>query len=517
MITFFIALACLILGYVFYGRFVAKLFGVDPARETPAQRLRDGVDFIEIRPWRAFMIQLLNIAGLGPIFGAVLGAAYGPVAYLWIVLGCVFMGAAHDFFSGAISMRFDGCSLPELIGKMLGTGARRVLIPFSALMLLAIGIAFVSGPAGLLAQLSGTLSEAVPASVVSKDGITLPFAGTLGWAAFWTGAIVLYYVFAVLMPINKIIGRIYPIFSVALVFMTLGVSGAMLWKAATGALPMQELTFSTLKNFHANAGANPLFPMLFVVISCGAISGFHATQSPMMARCLKSERYARPVFYGGMIAEGVMALIWASAAIAYCGGAEGLNAAAQAGKTPAILVNAICTDWLGAAGAVAAILGVIVCPITSGDTALRSVRLIAADALGVSQKPMLNRVLVSLPIFAVALALSRISFDVIWRYVGVGNQTLAALTLWACATWLARERRPHWALSLPAAFLSAVCATYFLSAPHGLGGLALGYDVSLLAGTLFACALLALFTWRVRARAEIPPPPLSAPGETESR
>ncbi len=516
MITFFIALVCLILGYVFYGAFVAKLFGVDPARETPVRRLHDGVDYMEIRPWRAFMIQLLNIAGLGPIFGAVLGAAYGPVAYLWIVLGCVFMGAAHDFFSGAISMRFDGCSLPELIGKTLGNGARRVLIPFSALMLLAIGIAFVSGPAGLLAQLSGTLSEVVPVEAVAEGGLVLPFAGTLSWTAIWTGAIVLYYVFAVLMPINKIIGRIYPIFSVTLIFMALGVSGALLWKTATGALEMPELTFSALRNFHADAGANPLFPMLFVVISCGAISGFHATQSPMMARCLKSERHARPVFYGGMIAEGVMALIWASAAIAYCGGAEGLNAAAQAGKTPAVIVNAICTDWLGAVGAVAAILGVIVCPITSGDTALRSVRLIAADALGVSQKPLLNRVLVSLPIFGVALALSQISFDVIWRYVGVGNQTLAALTLWACATWLARERRTHWPLSVPAAFLSAVCATYFLNAPHKLGGLALGYDVSLLAGTLFACALLAFFVMRVRSGTP-PTPPAAAPDGTESR
>lgn len=490
MITFLIAFCCLILGYVFYGKFIARLFGVDPARETPVQRLGDGVDYMEIRPWRAFMIQLLNIAGLGPIFGAVLGAAYGPAAYVWIVLGCIFMGAAHDFFSGAVSMRCDGCSLPDLVGRMLGGGMRRFLVLFSCVMLLAVGIAFVNGPAGLLAAQSASLARSVPAGVFSEAGIALPFAGTLGWGVFWTLVIVVYFVFAVLLPINKIIGAIYPIFSIALIFMALGVGGAMLWKTAAGTLSMPELTLSSLRNFHADPDANPLFPMLFVVISCGAISGFHATQSPMIARCLRSEKHARPVFYGAMIAEGVIALIWASAAIAYCGGADGLNAS---GKPPAVLVNEICGNWLGAAGALAAILGVIVCPITSGDTALRSVRLIAADALKISQKPMLNRVLVSLPIFAVALLLSRIKFEVIWRYVGLANQTLAAITLWACAAWLARERKPHWALSVPAAFLSSVCASYFLNAPHQVGGLALPYAFSWICGTVFAAAPFVFF------------------------
>lgn len=493
MLTFIISLLCLISGYVFYGKFMTRLFGTDAKRETPVQRLNDGVDYMELRPWRAFMIQLLNIAGLGPIFGAVLGAAYGPAAYLWIVLGCIFMGAAHDFFSGAISMRMDGCSLPDMVGRLLGNGMRRFLVLFSGIMLLAVGIAFVNGPAGLLATQSAAFAKNVvpEAGFLSEQGIALPFTGTLvGWGIFWTLVIVVYYVFAVLLPINKIIGAIYPVFSVALIFMAVGVGGAMLWRAGAGTLDMPELTLSALKNFHSNPDANPLFPMLFVVISCGAISGFHATQSPMMARCLKSEKYARPVFYGAMIAEGVIALIWAAAAISYCGGADGLNAS---GKTPAVLVNEICESWLGTAGAVAAILGVIVCPITSGDTALRSVRLIAADALKISQKPMRNRILVSIPIFAVALLLSQIRFEVIWRYVGLANQTLAAITLWACAVWLSRENKCHWFLSVPAAFLSSVCMSYFLNAPHQVGGLALPYSVSWICGVLFAFALLGFF------------------------
>ena len=482
MITFVISLICLLLGYLFYGKFVANLFGVDPQRETPVQRLADGVDYIEIKPWRVFMIQLLNIAGLGPIFGAILGAAYGPVAYVWIVLGCIFMGAAHDFFSGAVSMRFDGCSLPDIVGKFLGKNMQRVLGLFSGLMLLAVGVAFVNGPAGLLSSQS--------ASLFSTDGLSLPGTGTLGWLPFWTGLIIIYYILAVLLPINKIIGSIYPIFSVALIFMAVGVGGTMLWQSFTGTLSMPELTLSSLRNFHSNPDLNPLFPTLFIVISCGAISGFHATQSPMMARCLKSEKHARPVFYGAMIAEGVIALIWASAAIAYCGGAEALN---SSGKPPAVLVNEICTEWLGTVGAITAILGVIVCPITSGDTALRSVRLIASDALKISQKSIRNRVLVSIPIFAVALFLSQIKFEIIWRYVGLANQILATVTLWTCALWLARERKPHWILSIPAAFLTSVCTTYFLNAPYSVGGLALPYSPSWIAGVLAGMVLLAIF------------------------
>lgn len=495
MITFLASLICLILGYAIYGKFVAKYFGADADRETPAQKLNDGVDFTEISPWRAFMIQLLNIAGLGPIFGAILGASYGPIAYLWIVLGCIFMGATHDFFSGAISMRTNGASLPELVGNLLGNGMRRFLTVFSGIMLLSIGIAFVSGPAGLLAELSAHLSPSVSDGGISASELSLPGGFSISWLLFWTLCIIVYYVLAVILPINKIIGTIYPFFSVALIFMALGVAGTMLWKDFSGTLPMQELTLETFKNFKPNPDANSIFPMLFIVISCGAISGFHATQSPMMARCLKSEKSARPIFYGAMIAEGVIALIWASAAIAYCGGAEGLNAS---GKAPAIIVNEICSSWFGIAGTIITVIGVIACPITSGDTAFRSVRLIIADALEIRQKPIRNRILISIPIFGIALLLSQIRFEVIWRYVGLANQILAAISLWAFSVWLVREKKPHWILSIPATFLTSVCVSYFLNAPHKLGGLALPYATSCILGILTALGLLAVFVGYTR-------------------
>lgn len=495
MITFLVSIACLVLGYVFYGRFAERFFGVDPARETPMTRLNDGVDYLEIKPWRAFLIQLLNIAGLGPIFGAILGAAYGPVAYLWIVLGCIFMGASHDFFSGMISLRADGCSLPDLFGKFFGNGSRRVMILFSGIMLLAVGVAFVNGPADLLAMHAGKLANMFGGEIFTAEGIALPFTdSTLGWVVFWSAVIIIYYILAVILPINEIIGQIYPFFGVALLFMAFGVAGAMLWLDFSGAIDIPELTFSALKNFQKNPDANPVFPMLFVVVSCGAISGFHATQSPMMARCLKSEKSARVVFYGAMIAEGVLAMIWATAAIAYCGGADALNAS---GKTPAVLVDEICTSWLGTTGAIIAVIGVIICPITSGDTALRSVRLIAADALRIPQKPLRNRIFVSVPIFVAALLLSQIQFETIWRYVGLANQMLAAGTLWVCSAWLSDAKKPHWILSLPATFLTAVCGSYFLNARHALGGLALPYEISCIGGSVFAALVLVMFLRKV--------------------
>lgn len=341
-------------GYFTYGRFVERYFGVSAERDTPVKRLADGVDYQELKPWRMYVIQFLNIAGLGPIFGAIMGAAYGPMAYLWIVVGCIFMGAAHDFFSGMLSLRNDGKDLPEIVGTYIGRGMRRVLIVFAAFLLLAVGVSFVNGPAELLARLTG-------------------------WdMTLWLWVIFAYYVFATLLPIDKIIGKVYPFMGGALLFMALGVGAYLIYGDATGAVEMKELTADSLRNFHSNPDANILFPMLFVVISCGAISGFHATQSPLMARCMANEKYARPVFYGAMVSEGIVALIWATAAIAYFGGPEGLNAAADAGKTPAVMVNEICNSWLGRVGAVLAILGVVACPITSGDTAFRSMRLIVA-------------------------------------------------------------------------------------------------------------------------------------------
>ena len=311
MITFIVCLAALIIGYFTYGKFVEKFFGASSSRPTPAKRLADGVDYQEMKPWRIFIIQFLNIAGLGPIFGAILGAAYGPVAYIWIVLGCIFMGAAHDFFSGMLSVRNDGMSLPDMVGKYLGSGVKKFLVFFSAFILIAVGVSFVTGPADLLHTLTG-------------------------WdKRIWLYIVFAYYIIATLLPVDKIIGKLYPFFGAILLFMAIAIAGAMLVKGFSGEIHLTELTAGSFRNFHTNPESNILIPMLFVVISCGAISGFHSTQSPIMARCLSDEKYGRPIFYGAMIAEGIVAMIWATAAIAYFGGPEGLNAASTPRPTPA--------------------------------------------------------------------------------------------------------------------------------------------------------------------------------------
>ena len=356
MLTFIISIGLLIVAYFTYGKFVERFFGASSAIATPVKRLADGVDYHELKPWRIFVIQFLNIAGLGPIFGAILGAAYGPMAYVWIVVGCIFMGATHDYFSGMLSIRHDGTSLPDIVGKYLGNNVRKFMTFFTGFLLLAVGVSFVNGPADLLGNL--TNMSMTP----------------------WLYVIFAYYILATLLPIDKIIGKIYPFMGLALIFMAVAVGGYLLYGGFTGKLYLEELTFDTMKNMHADPANNILFPMLFIVISCGAISGFHATQSPMMARCMTDEKYGRPIFYGAMISEGIVAMIWATAAMAYFGGAEGLNAAAEAGKTPAIIVDVICNSWLGRLGAIIAIYGVVVCQITSCDTAFRSMRLIIADS-----------------------------------------------------------------------------------------------------------------------------------------
>lgn len=326
MLTFIISIGLLIVAYFTYGKFVERFFGASSTIATPVKRLADGVDYHELKPWRIFVIQFLNIAGLGPIFGAILGAAYGPMAYVWIVIGCIFMGATHDYFSGMLSIRHDGTSLPDIVGKYLGNNVRKFMTFFTGFLLLAVGVSFVNGPADLLGNL--TNMSMTP----------------------WLYVIFAYYILATLLPIDKIIGKIYPFMGLALIFMAVAVGSYLLYGGFSGKLYLEELTFDTMKNMHADPTNNILFPMLFIVISCGAISGFHATQSPMMARCMTDEKYGRPIFYGAMISEGIVAMIWATAAMAYFGGAEGLNAAATAGKTPAIIVDAICNSWLGRFG-----------------------------------------------------------------------------------------------------------------------------------------------------------------------
>ena len=440
MFSFIASLLALLAGYFFYGKIVDRHFGADPSRKTPAVTKSDGVDFVPLPWYKIFLIQFLNIAGLGPIFGAIMGALYGPVAFLWIVFGCIFAGATHDYFSGMLSVRHEGRSIPEIVGNYLGEGARKFMRVFSVILLVLVGVVFMMGPAGLLANLG--------------------FGGIFANASFWLGIILVYYFVATILPVDKVISRIYPIFGAALLIMAVGVGGMLIVKG----LPIPEIGADI-----SHPKGLPAWPLLFVTIACGAISGFHATQSPLMARCLPTEAYGRRVFYGAMIAEGVVALIWAAAAMAFFpAGIAGLNdVLAQGGA--GLVVKEVSVGLLGTFGGLLAILGVIACPITSGDTAFRSVRLIFADALKVDQTSKINRLKLALPLFAVGFALTFIDFNIIWRYFAFSNQSLATVVLWASAMYLVHEGKSHWIASLPAVFMTGVCSTYILMAPEGLG------------------------------------------------
>lgn len=460
MITFILSICLLVGGYFVYGRFLARYFGLDPKRPTPAISKPDGVDFIPMPTWKAFMIQFLNIAGLGPIFGAILGAAYGPAAYLWIVFGCIFMGAMHDFMSGMLSVRNGGANFPALVGKYLGHNIRKVMLVFSVCLLICVGVSFVMGPAELMNSIMG---------------MGIPF---------WVVVIFIYYILATLLPIDKIIGNIYPIFAIAFTIMAVLVLGSLFYYGTNGTITLQELSLSNLYNMHAKPEINHLFPMLFVVISCGAISGFHCTQSPLMARTIKNEKYGYPVFYGAMICEGLVAMIWATAAINFYHGVDGLNAQLQGGVTPAIMVNTICTTWMGKVGAFFAIIGIVVCPITSGDTAFRSARLIIAEAFKVNQGPIMRRLYIAVPMFVLAIVMSQMKFTTIWNFVGISNQMLSMFMLWTIAVYLKNNGKVHWIASIPAAFMTCVCVTYFMIAPLKLGGLGLPNTLSYAIGGL---------------------------------
>lgn len=441
MITFTIALLVLIGGYFVYGKFVEKVFGIDPSRKTPAFTKQDGVDYIPMPTWKVFMIQFLNIAGLGPIFGAIMGAKFGTASYLWIVLGSIFAGAVHDFLSGMISLRNGGESLPETIGRYLGVNFKQFMRGFTVLLMVLVGAVFVAGPAGLLAKLT-------------PESLDL---------SFWATIVFIYYVLATLLPIDKIIGKIYPIFAVALIFMAVGILVMLFWNHPQ----LPEIT-DGLTNTHPDG--LPIFPMMFISIACGAISGFHATQSPMMARCITNEKYGRPVFYGAMITEGIVALIWAAAATYFFHTESGtaLFVADSGNDNAAIVVDSITKEWLGTIGGLLAVLGVIAAPITSGDTAFRSARLIVADFLHIDQKPILKRLLISVPLFVVGFIILHVNFSVLWRYFAWCNQTLAVFTLWALTVYLVRENKPYIITLIPALFMTAVCSTYILMAPEGL-------------------------------------------------
>ncbi len=486
MFTFSFALIALLLGYLLYGAFVEKVFGVQPERQTPSYRLQDGVDYIPMPTWRVYLIQFLNIAGTGPIFGAIMGILFGPAAYLWIVLGCIFMGAVHDYLCGMISLRHDGASLPEMVGNELGTAARQAMRVLSIVLLVLVGTVFVTTSAGLLATMTD-----------GAWGLDLT-----NWRWLWIGLVFLYCVLATLLPIDTLIGRLYPIFGAALLIMAIGVGIGLYTQ--NGLLP--ELTDAPFTSHHPKG--LPIFPFLCITIACGAISGFHGTQSPLMSRCLENERRGRLVFYGAMITEGVVALIWAAAAIKFAsafgsspdhpnGSPEAYEELMQlltddgnTSSNPAILVNMICTTWMGRIGALLAVLGVVAAPITSGDTAYRSARLILADFMHLNQKKIANRLLLALPLFAISAALVFVDFDVLWRYFAWTNQTLATCFLWTAAVWLLRRGKNAWIAFLPAVFMTAVVTCYILCAPEGFQ---LPYTPSLVCGGVVALALAAWF------------------------
>lgn len=467
MITFVTALVFLIVGYFVYGAFVERVFGADKLRKTPCYSCQDGVDYQPMPTWKVYLIQFLNIAGTGPIFGAIMGILYGPAAYLWIVLGSIFGGAVHDYLSGMISMRKRGMSLPEIVGDELGTGVRLVMRVFSLVLMVLVGTVFVTTPAGLL-------------SMMTADW------GFWGSADFWCLIIFIYYILATLLPIDALIGRIYPVFGIALLIMAIGVLAGIF--THDGWMPEIGEAF---ENHHPNQNLS-IFPMLFITIACGAVSGFHATQSPMMARCLKNEKMGRLVFYGAMITEGIVALIWAAAAIKYAGSYQGLQDLLNQGgnANPAVVVNFICNDWMGTVGAVLAILGVVAAPVTSGDTAFRCARLIAADFLRFDQNKLWRRLLVSLPLFVIAGVLMHVNFDMLWRYFAWFNQTLSIFTFWTITVWLARQNKNFYITLFPALFMTAVCTSYILIAPEGFRlpqatGVGIGVAVSALFCGLF--------------------------------
>ena len=474
MISFVISLVALILGYLLYGRVVECIFAPDN-RPTPAVAQADGVDYIVMPSWKVFMIQFLNIAGTGPIFGAIMGAKFGPAAYLWIVFGCIFAGAVHDYFCGMLSMRHGGSSLPELVGIYLGIPAKKILLVFSIIVLLMVGTVFVYSPALILGGMTAPAADAKTFHIM-----------------LWVGIIFIYYILATMLPIDKIIGKIYPIFAFSLLFMAVALGGYLLVKWPS--LPEVWDMAST-----PNLDGSALFPCLCITIACGAVSGFHATQSPLMARCLKSEKSGRAIFYGAMITEGIVALVWASVSsyFFYDGGAAAVGSTMQA-QAPEV-VTAVSKGWLGLIGGILAILGVVAAPITSGDTAFRSARLIIADFLKFGQRSIINRIIVAAPLFVAAGFLLWFNiadangFNIIWRYFGWSNQTLAVFTLWTATVYLAREHKPYIITLIPALFMTVVCTSFACYSDTMLN---LGLTASYCAGAfVFVVTTIWFFCW----------------------
>lgn len=456
MISFSIALIVLFIGYITYGHLTEKIFGPDD-RMTPAVEINDGVDCVPIKTWKALLIQLLNIAGTGPIFGALMGACFGPVVFLWIVFGSILGGAVHDFMCGMISERNKGASIAELSGIYLGKPALYIMRVFSVLLLLLTGTVFVTSPAALISSLTPSM---------------------LG-NTFWIIVILIYYVLATLLPVDKVIGKLYPVFGVILIVMAVSIAGGIM------ILPQYQIPEVTLVNL--NPEALPVWPFMFVTVACGAISGFHATQSPMMAKCIMSEKNGRAVFYGAMIIESVIALIWAAAGVAFYGGTQMLSdAISNLGQSG--VVYQISKEMLGNIGGILAIIGVVVCPITSGDTAFRSARLILAEWTKLDQKKIKNRLLITLPLLGVSAVLTQLDFNVLWRYFSWSNQTLAMISLWVATSYLISNNKDRFAsllTAVPATFMTAVSVTYILVAKEGLKlSTSVGYPIGITAAVI---------------------------------
>ena len=497
MISFLLCLALLIVGYFVYGKIVDNTFGPDD-RETPAVRINDGVDYVVMPQWKLFLVQLLNIAGLGPIFGALQGALWGPVVFLWITFGTIFAGGVHDYFSGMMSERNEGASIAEVTGKYLGPVMQNIMRVFSVVLLIMVGTVFAVGPAGLIVTLC------------KNSGMS----GVLTTTLFWLIIILVYYFIATFISIDAIIGKIYPVFGICLIIMAVGVIFGIFTNPA---YTIPEL-WDHFGSMHPSG--TPIWSFMFITVACGAISGFHSTQSPLMARCMKSEKQGHFVFYGAMVCEGIIALIWAAAGCSLYEVTGGLNTglAAALAEGQSAAIYDVCSKTMGGIGIALAMIGVVICPVTSGDTAFRSARLTLADWLKLDQDSYANRLKLCVPVLGVGAflgignALGFINYTVIWRYFSWTNQTLAMIVLWAASMYLFKEKKNYWITAVPATFMSAVSCTYFVLAPECLGGLlnsktaegatiyntAVAYPV----GIIFAVAMLALFIHATKKHTE---------------
>ena len=470
-VYFLLATAALIVGYIVYGTFVAKVFGQNAQRPTPAITNADGVDFVAMPAWKVWLVQLLNIAGVGPVFGPILGALYGPAALLWIVIGTIFAGAVHDYMSGMLSIRYGGCNLPVIVGNTLGNVAKQLMRVFAVVLLVLVGVVFAKAPAGLLAKMT-------------PDWMNFNF---------WLIVIFAYYFIATIMPIDKIIGRLYPLFGAVLLIMAFGMTLMMF-------LDPNVTFYNSAEWTNQHPKGLPLYPLVFITIACGALSGFHSTQSPLMARCLSSESFGRPVFYGGMVAEGFIGLVWATVGMSFYQGPDALQAALTAGG-PANVVHESAIALMGGFGGILAILGVVALPVTSGDTAFRAARLTIAEVFNYSQRPIPARLCLAVPIFAVGIILCQVGFETIWNYFGWSNQSLATIVLWSGAVYLAGHKRFHWICTVPAVFMTAVCTTFICYSKQ------LGFGISIETSNIIGLAVaiaafIAFMLWGVKAKVE---------------